>query len=217
MARRGSRWSAGLTCRSNAKSVPTVRPGSNRQLLASEAAHSSSGFGAEIERALTERAAFLEREGLARRQGTRLIVARNLLDTLRTRELAGAADSISARTGLPRHATQDDDSVSGIYRERITLASGRFAMIDDGMGFALVPWRPALDKHLGEHVIGACKTGRRDRLELGAEQGFGDMIADTSASNAPCRSKLEKPNLQSAKGHLSATIHIWEKGFSPSW
>ena len=27
----------------------------------------------------------------------------------------------------------------GIYRQRVTLASGRFAMIDDGLGFQLVP------------------------------------------------------------------------------
>ena len=95
------------------------------------------------------------------------------LDTLRTRELAGAADAISARTGLPRHATKEGDSVSGIYRERVTLASGRFAMIDDGMGFALVPWRPPLDKHLGEHVMGAVKPGGGIDWSLGRSRGLG--------------------------------------------
>jgi type IV secretory pathway VirD2 relaxase len=145
----------------------------DRQLLASDAAHSSSGFGAEIERSLAERAAFLEREGLARRQGNRLIVARNLLDTLRERELDGVAEAITSRTGLPRHATQDGDSVSGIYRERVTLASGRFVMIDDGMGFALVPWRPALDKHLGEHVMGAVKPGGGIDWSLGRSRSLG--------------------------------------------
>ena len=166
-----------LVCRSD---LPLERQvGANgatwldRQLLASEATHASSGFGAEIERSLAERAAFLEREGLAQRQGNRLIVARNLLDTLRTRELAGAADAISARTGLPRHAAQEGASVSGIYRERVTLASGRSAMIDDGMGFALVPWRPALDKHLGEHVMGAVKPGGGIDWSLGRSRGLG--------------------------------------------
>jgi type IV secretory pathway VirD2 relaxase len=144
----------------------------DRQLLTPEATHASSGFGAEIERAMTERAAFLEREGLARRQGNRVIVARNLLDTLCERELVGAAEAIATRTGLPRHSTQDGDSVSGIYRERVTLASGRFAMIDDGMGFALVPWRPALDKHLGEHVMGAVKPGGGIDWSLGRSRGL---------------------------------------------
>ena len=27
-------------------------------------------------------------------------------------------------------------------------------MIDDGMGFQLVPWQPALEKQLGSHVSG---------------------------------------------------------------
>lgn len=137
------------------------------------ATHACSGFGAEIKRSLAERTAFLEREGLARRQDNRLIVARNLLDTLRERELAGAAEAISVRTGLPRHATQNGDSVSGIYRERVTLASGRFAMIDDGLGFAPVPWRPALDKHLGEHVMGAVQPGSGIDWTLGRSRGLG--------------------------------------------
>lgn len=145
----------------------------DRQLQSSDAAHANSGFGAEIEQARIERAAFLEKEGLARRQGNRFILASNLLDTLRERELAGAAEAITARTGLPRHTTQEGDTFSGTYRERVTLASGRFAMIDDGMGFALVPWRPALDKHLGEHVMGAVKPGGGIDWTLGRSRGLG--------------------------------------------
>lgn len=145
----------------------------DRQLLSSDTAHANSGFGAEIERARIERAEFLEREGLARRQGNRFVLARNLLDTLRERDLAGAAEAITARTGLPRHSTTEGDTISGTYRERVTLASGRFAMIDDGMGFALVPWRPALDKHLGEHVMGAVKPGGGIDWTLGRSRGLG--------------------------------------------
>jgi type IV secretory pathway VirD2 relaxase len=145
----------------------------DRQLLSSDTAHANSGFGAEIEQARIDRAAFLEKEGLARRQGNRFILARNLLDTLRERELTGAAEAISNRTGLPRHATQEGETVSGIYRERVTLASGRFAMIDDGMGFALVPWRPALDRHLGEHVMGAVKPSGGIDWSFGRSRGLG--------------------------------------------
>ena len=38
--------------------------------------------------------------------------------------------------------------------QRISLASGRFAMIDDGVGFQLVPWRQDLERHLGKEVAG---------------------------------------------------------------
>ena len=49
------------------------------------------------------------------------------------------------------------EMVAGTYRQRLTLTSGRFAMIDNGLGFALVPWTPALDRHLGRHVAGVAK------------------------------------------------------------
>jgi hypothetical protein len=59
------------------------------------------------------------------------------------------------------------EMVAGTYRQRITLTTGRFAMIDNGLGFALVPWTPALDRHLGRHVAGVAKES------LGIEWSFG--------------------------------------------
>jgi Protein of unknown function (DUF3363) len=32
-------------------------------------------------------------------------------------------------------------------------------MIDDGLGFQLVPWRPALEQKLGRHVSGTLAPG----------------------------------------------------------
>src|SRR3546814_4018587 len=60
-----------------------------------------------------------------------------------------------------------------IYRERVSLASGRFAMIDDGLGFQLVPWRPALDRHLGQHVAGTMAAGGSIDWSLGRGRGIG--------------------------------------------
>ena len=37
---------------------------------------------------------------------------------------------------------------NGPYRQRFVLASGGFAMIDDGLGFQLVPWTPSLEKQV---------------------------------------------------------------------
>src|ERR1700747_2325429 len=48
------------------------------------------------------------------------------------------------------------------YRQRLDLASGRFAMIDDGLGFSLVPWTPSLERHVGREVLG---IARLDRVE----------------------------------------------------
>src|SRR3546814_2688662 len=94
------------------------------------------------------RVTFLETEGLARRQGPRLVMAPGIIETLKQRDLEAAQASIAARTGLAHQPSANGEHVTGIYRERVSLASGRFAMIDDGLGFQLVPWRPALDRHL---------------------------------------------------------------------
>jgi hypothetical protein len=126
----------------------------DRRLLDSQAVTATAGFGAEVAVAMEKRAEFLVSEGLAQRHGQGIVFARDLLSKLRKRELDDAIARISAQTGLPNQPSAEGDPVAGVYRQRVTLASGRFAMIDDGMGFQLVPWRPALDQHLGEEVRG---------------------------------------------------------------
>jgi hypothetical protein len=58
------------------------------------------------------------------------------------------------------------EQVAGVYRQRLTLSSGRFAMIDNGLGFQLVPWSLSLEKKLGLHVSGVARDGG------GIEWGF---------------------------------------------
>ena len=131
----------------------------DRRLLAREAATSGGGFGAEVRNAMDRRADHLIEEGLAHRQGQRIIFARDLLNTLRRRELNEAVAKLAAETGVAHRPSADGEHIAGTYRQRVTLASGRFAMIDDGLGFQLVPWRPALDQKLGQHVAGTMTPG----------------------------------------------------------
>ena len=144
----------------------------DRQLLASEPVPSGGGFGNEIEQAKLDRAEHLVSGGLATRRAGRIILARDILNSLRSRELAEVSEAISKRTGLPHRQSADGEAVSGIYRERLQLASGRFAMIDDGLGFELVPWRPQLDRHLGQHVSGNMKNGGGIEWSLGRSRGI---------------------------------------------
>jgi Protein of unknown function (DUF3363) len=131
----------------------------DRQLLAKESALSGGGFGAEVRGAMERPIDHLVEQNLARRQGQRVIFARDLLSTLRRRELDAAAANLSAETGLSYRPSAEGDHVSGVYRRRVTLSSGRFAMIDDVMGFQLVPWRPALEQRLGQQVSGTSTAG----------------------------------------------------------
>ena len=111
----------------------------DRQLLAKESALGGGGFGAEVREAMDRRIDHLVEQDLARRQGQRVIFARDLLNTLRRRELDEATAKLSAETGLAHRPSAEGEHVSGIYRQRVTLASGRFAMIDDGLGFSSCP------------------------------------------------------------------------------
>jgi len=44
--------------------------------------------------------------------------------------------------------------LSGRLAGVANLASGRFAMIEDGLGFQLVTWQPVLEKRLDQHISG---------------------------------------------------------------
>ncbi len=144
----------------------------DRQLVARDPVATGNGFGREVRDALEARASHLETQGLARRQGQRVILAHDLVGTLKNQELTAATQAIAARTGLEHKPSGAGDYVSGIYRERVTLSTGRFAMIDEGLGFQLVPWRPALDQHLGQHITGTMTPGGSVDWALGRGRGI---------------------------------------------
>lgn len=145
----------------------------DRQLLAKDPPLGAQGFGAEVRSAMDARVDHLVEQGLARRQGQRVLFARDLLATLQRRELQEATAKLSVGTGLAHHAVGEGEHVAGVYRQRVTLASGRFAMIDDGLGFELVPWRPALEEQLGRQVSGVMMPGGRVDWSFGRKRGLG--------------------------------------------
>jgi hypothetical protein len=72
----------------------------DRQLVSKEPiALSEGGFGAEVRDALNARIDHHVEEGLGRRQGQRIVFARDLLDTLRRRELEAVAARHAVETG----------------------------------------------------------------------------------------------------------------------
>ncbi|MCY1560372.1 hypothetical protein D9M68_975000 [compost metagenome] len=109
-------------------------------------------------------------QGLAERQGQRVVLARNLLATLRGRELSAAAREITAETGLQYRPAADGERISGTYRRSVQLASGRFALLDDGIGFSLVPWKPAIEPKLGQS-LSAVVQGNSVSWQLGRQRG----------------------------------------------
>ncbi len=145
----------------------------DRQLLAKEPAFSSGGLGAEVREAMDRRIEHLAQQGMAERQGQRVVFARDLINTLRRQELDDIASKLSVATGLAHRPSAEGEHVSGIYRQRVSLSSGRFAMIGDGMGFQLVPWRPALEQQLGKQVASVMSPGGGVDWNFGRKRGLG--------------------------------------------
>jgi type IV secretory pathway VirD2 relaxase len=144
----------------------------DQQLIGGGKGLGDLGFGAEVKDALRQRADFLTEQGLAERHGQRVVLARNLLATLRNRELTQVAKDIAAETGLEHRPVADGQRVAGIYRRSVMLASGRYAMLDDGMGFSLVPWKPVIEQQLGLQLA-ATARGSGVSWEIGRQRGFG--------------------------------------------
>ncbi len=146
----------------------------DRQNIARDpVALSDAGFGAEVRRALDARAEHLVEQGLAERNGQRVTFTRNMIGTLRARELEALSEKLSAETGQPSNRAGSGEYVSGSYRRRFALASGRFAMIDDGLGFQLVPWTPSLETQLGRHVSGIARGDGGIDWSFGRKRGLG--------------------------------------------
>jgi type IV secretory pathway VirD2 relaxase len=143
----------------------------DRNLVGDGPAPASQGFGAQVREALSRRVDFLAEQGLAQRRGQRVVLARNLLATLRDRELAETGKALQAQTGQAYRPTHDGQQVSGIYRRSIQLNSGRFAMLDDGIGFSLVPWRPVIEQRLGQQ-ISAVVRGSSATWHVGRSRGL---------------------------------------------
>ncbi|MGO4339330.1 relaxase/mobilization nuclease domain-containing protein [Labrys sp. KB_33_2] len=146
----------------------------DRQNIAREpAALSEGGFGAAVREAMDRRADHLVGQGLGERHGQRVTFNRGLIDTLRRRELDAVGEKLAAETGQPFNRAGSGEYVAGTYRQRLTLASGRFAMLDDGLGFQLVPWSPSVEKQLGKHVSGVARDDGGIDWSFGRKRGLG--------------------------------------------
>ncbi|MCX5565823.1 relaxase/mobilization nuclease domain-containing protein [Alcaligenes phenolicus] len=143
----------------------------DQQLIGGGKGLGDIGFGGDAKQAMRQRADFLIEQGLAERRGQRVVLTRNLLATLRNRELTQAANDIATETGLKHRPVADGQRVAGIYRRSVKLASGRYAMLDDGRGFTLVPWKPVIERRLGQHIAAMVRGGRVS-WDIGRQRGL---------------------------------------------
>ncbi len=93
-----------------------------------------------------------------------------MLPLLQRRELARVASQLSGELGLNYAEVGPGERIEGVYRRRLDLASGRFALIEKPREFTLVPWRPVLERNLGKPVAGIAR-GDRISWTLGRQRG----------------------------------------------
>jgi type IV secretory pathway VirD2 relaxase len=113
-----------------------------------------AGFGREVREALDRRQRWLIAQGLAAEDGDRTVYAAGMISELQRGELSRAGAQLSSELGLPYSEIAKGERIDGIYKRRVDLASGRFAVIEKSREFTLAPWRPVLDENIGKQVSG---------------------------------------------------------------
>ncbi|WP_425106642.1 DUF3363 domain-containing protein [Ancylobacter sp.] len=135
---------------------------------------SDVGFGREVSDAMERRRQSLVDHGHAvRLENGNVRAPRDILARLEAVEVERVGRAMAAERGLAYTPSQPGEYVSGRLTGSVNLVSGRFAMIDDGLGFQLVPWQPVLEKQIGRHISGVSRDDGGVEWSLGRNRGLG--------------------------------------------
>jgi hypothetical protein len=133
-----------------------------------------TGFGREVTEAMERRRRSLVNMGHAvRLEDGRIRVSKDFIANLERTEVTRVGKAMAAERGLTFTAAKTGEYISGTLVGSTQLASGRFAMIDDGVGFQLVPWQPVLDKRIGQHITGTVRAAGGIEWSFGRNRGLG--------------------------------------------
>ena len=112
------------------------------------------GFGRQVNNALSRRAQRLVEMGHATAKDGNIHIPVSTVATLERQEVERMGHQMARERGLTYMPANAGEYVSGRLTGVASLVSGRFAMIENGLGFQLVPWQPLLDKRIGQHITG---------------------------------------------------------------
>lgn len=113
-----------------------------------------AGFGHDVRVASTQRRQWLLQENLADEIGSSVHYRSDTLAILQRRELQRVAGQLADEFGKPYVEASPGSRIEGVARKSVELTSGRFAVIERSRDFTLVPWRPVLEKQVGNTVSG---------------------------------------------------------------
>jgi type IV secretory pathway VirD2 relaxase len=118
-----------------------------------------AAFGHDVQGAQVRRQQWLVAQGLADEVGGQWTPRPDMLGALQRRELLRVAGQLSNELGMPFAEARSNDRIEGRFARTVELASGRHALIERSRDFTLVPWRPALEPHVGKSVSGIMREG----------------------------------------------------------
>ncbi|WP_291699169.1 DUF3363 domain-containing protein, partial [Bradyrhizobium sp.] len=144
----------------------------DRELIARERMPTTdSGFGRQVNNALSRRTQRLVEMGHATAKDGNIHISASTVTTLQRQEVERVGQQMATERGLPYVPANAGDYVSGRLAGVASLVSGRFAMIENGLGFQLVPWQPILDKRIGQHITGLQRDDGGIEWTLGRNRG----------------------------------------------
>jgi type IV secretory pathway VirD2 relaxase len=145
----------------------------DRQIIADDRSEiRDSGFGKEVNKAISRRARRLVEMGLATAKDGNVRVPVHAVSTLERREVDRVGQQMARDRGLTYMPANAGEYVSGRLAGVASLVSGRFAMIDNGLGFQLVPWQPLLEKRIGQHITCLQRDDGGIEWTLGRNRGL---------------------------------------------
>ncbi|GAA0317936.1 relaxase/mobilization nuclease RlxS [Sphingomonas oligophenolica] len=113
-----------------------------------------AGFGRDVRAAMAFRQQWLVDQQLADVDGDRIRLRANAIMMLQRREVLRAGEELAGEMGKPFVEMRAGNAIEGRLVRQINLTSGRFAVVENSRELTLVPWRPVLDRRIGNSVVG---------------------------------------------------------------
>ncbi len=147
-----------------AQDGPTVL---DRMIAGDENVPLERGFGVELRQALEQRRQWLAARRLLQVDGR---ARHDLVATLERSDLDRTTERLSRELGKPHVAPQAGLHVTGICRGKVEAGTSSYAIIERSQEFSLVPWRPVLERRIGQYVEGLVR-GSSISWTFGRERG----------------------------------------------
>lgn len=121
-----------------------------------------AGYGQELRGVLDARRQWLVHQQLAEVRDGMTHYKPGMIEDLRRRELLRMAGQLSEELGLNFMEARPGERIDGQLARSVELTSGRYALIERSKDFTLVPWRPVLERRVGQGVSGIMREGGID-------------------------------------------------------